>query len=537
MLIPSVSSETSDKIGTIQRKLAWPLRKDDTHKSRNADPQPLAACRTPICKSHTGALKDTYPDELLAVVLKAVLDKTKLDPAEVGDIVVGTALALGSQRAKECRMASFYAGFPETVPIQTVTRQGSSGLDSIADVAASIKAGFYDIGIGAGLESMTSNPVESHKQAAGAWASGKFKDEVVPLKTKVLDQKTEEQKDVEVYTDDGIQPNISVSALAKLEPIAKYDGSTTTLGNSSKPSDGAAAVLLRRQEMATRKGLPILGVFRAYVAVGVDPKLSGISPTKAIPAVLKAASLRIEDICLFELNETFASEYVYCCKKLNLNTDKVNVNGGAIALGHPLGTTGARCVTTLVHKMKRRGKNCRYGVVAMMTIGSGMGAATIFERGEEIEITDPRGIASLPHLSPPKPPRSNAPYGHTTSSLRPFSSQCCPKHDLRSASPEPLASSDSNSIATLISLSSDALPRLRRPLPPLNHQLAIPYLSVLDPNPSMPPLASIASHDHRSAWIARNYKINLIAGMVQDQKKLVKFEAWSFKLSIEAWNF
>ncbi|KAJ1694670.1 hypothetical protein LUZ63_011368 [Rhynchospora breviuscula] len=312
--------------------------------------------KTSVCAVERGAAFQQSP----SIGDNAVLDKTNLNPAEVGDIVVGTALGL------------------ETGPIQTVTRQGSSGLDAIVDVAASIKAGFYDIGIGAGLESMTSNPVtlevsknpkvESHKRAAGAWASGKFKDEVVPLKTKVLDLKTEEQKDVEVYTDNGIQPNVSLSALAKLEPISKYDGSTTTFGNSSKPSDGAAAVLLIRREMATRKGLPILGVFRGYVAVGVDQ-------------------------CHFELNEAFTSEYVYCCKKLNLNTDKVNVNGGAIALGNPLGATGARCVTTLVHEMKRKGKNCRYGVVAM-SIGSGMGAAAIFERGEGLEITDPRGVQS-----------------------------------------------------------------------------------------------------------------------------------------------
>ncbi|XP_073012427.1 3-ketoacyl-CoA thiolase 2, peroxisomal-like [Typha latifolia] len=404
----------------------------------------VAAYRTPICKAKRGGFKDTYPEDLLATVLKALLDKTKLNPTEVGDIVVGSVLAPGAQRANECRMAAFYAGFPDTVPIRTVNRQCSSGLQAVADVAAAIKAGFYDIGIGAGLESMSANSVawegsvnpkvnsfqqaqdcllpmgitsenvahrygvnrqeqdqaavESHRRAAAATASGKFRDEIVPVATKIVDPKTGEEKQVTISVDDGIRPETSVSGLAKLKAVFKKDGSTTA-GNSSQVSDGAGAVLLMRRDVANKKGLPILGVFRSFAAVGVDPSVMGIGPAVAIPAAVKSAGLQIEDIDLFELNEAFASQFVYCCKKLQLDREKVNVNGGAIALGHPLGATGARCVATLLNEMKRRGKDCRFGVVTMC-IGSGMGAAAVFERGDSVdELSNVRQIQSLNLLS------------------------------------------------------------------------------------------------------------------------------------------
>ncbi|KAK3032154.1 hypothetical protein RJ639_034979 [Escallonia herrerae] len=361
--------------------------------------------------------------------VSALIEKTNLDPNEVGDIIVGTVLAPGSQRATECRMASFYAGFPETVPIRTVNRQCSSGLQAVADVAASIKAGFYDIGIGAGLESMTLdvlgkarqvNPrvesfaqardcllpmgitsenvaqcygvtrqehdeaaVTSHRRAAAAIASGKFTDEIVPVSTKIVDPKTGEEKAVTISIDDGVRPNTSITDLAKLKPAFKKDGSTTA-GNASQVSDGAGAVLLMKRSLALQKGLPILGVFRSFAAVGVDPAVMGIGPAAAIPVAVKSAGLEVEDIDLFEINEAFASQFVYCCKKLELDPEKVNVNGGAIALGHPLGATGARCVPTLLNEMKRRGRDCRFGVISMC-IGSGMGAAAVFERGDCVD--------------------------------------------------------------------------------------------------------------------------------------------------------
>ncbi|PPD79270.1 hypothetical protein GOBAR_DD23794 [Gossypium barbadense] len=390
----------------------------------------VAACRTAICKAKRGGFKDTLADDLLAPVLKALIDRTKLDPSEVSDIVVGTVLAPGSQRGIECRMAAFYAGFPDTVPIRTVNRQCSSGLQAVADVAASIKAGFYDIGIGAGLESMTTdkvvpgvpkvNPkvesfaqardcllpmgitsenvaehygvtrqeqdqaaVESHRRAAAATASGKFKDEIVPVLTKIVDPKTGEEKAATIMVDDGIRPNTNMADLAKLKPAFKKDG-TTTAGNASQVSDGAAAALLMKRSLAMQKGLPILGVFRSFAAVGVDPAVMGIGPAVAIPAAIKSAGLELDDIDLFEINEAFASQFVYSCKKLGLDREKINVNGGAIALGHPLGATGARCVGTLLNEMKRRGKDCRFGVISMC-IGSGMGAAAVFERGDCVD--------------------------------------------------------------------------------------------------------------------------------------------------------
>lgn len=389
----------------------------------------VAAYRTPLCKSKRGGLKDTYPDDILAPVLKAVIEKTNLNPAEVGDIVVGSVLGGGSQRASECRMAAFYAGFPETVPVRTVNRQCSSGLQAVADVAAAIKAGFYDIGIGAGLESMTANPmawdgsvnprvktmaqaqdcllpmgitsenvsqrfgvtrkeqdqaaVDSHRKAAAATASGKFKDEIIPVKTKLVDPKTGEETPVTISVDDGIRPGTTLADLAKLKPVFKKDGSTTA-GTSSQVSDGAGAVLLMKRSLALKKGLPILGVFRTFAAVGVPPAIMGIGPAVAIPAAVKAAGLEVNDIDLFEINEAFASQFLYCQKKLEIDPQKINVNGGAMAIGHPLGATGARCVATLLHEMKRRGRDCRFGVVSMC-IGTGMGAAAVFERGDSCD--------------------------------------------------------------------------------------------------------------------------------------------------------
>ena len=404
----------------------------------------VAAYRTAICKAKRGSFKDTLPEDLLVPVFKALVDKTKLNPSEVGDIVVGTVLAPGSQRAIECRMAALYAGFPDTVPLKTVNRQCSSGLQAVADVAAAIKAGMYDIGIAAGVESMTVNKVdligkvnpkvelfaqardcllpmgltsenvaqqfgitrmeqdqaavESHRKAAAAVAAGKFKEEIVPVHTKIVDPKTGEEKEIVVSADDGIRSNTTLAVLSKLKPAFSKDG-TTTAGNASQVSDGAGAVLLMRRDVATQKGLPILGIYRSFAAVGVDPAVMGVGPAVAIPAAVKAAGLQINDVDLFEINEAFASQYVYCSKKLDLDPAKVNVNGGAIALGHPLGATGARCVSTLLNEMKRRGKDCRFGVISMC-IGSGMGAAAVFERGDAVdELTNARGVPSLNWLS------------------------------------------------------------------------------------------------------------------------------------------
>ncbi|XP_042478526.1 3-ketoacyl-CoA thiolase 2, peroxisomal-like [Macadamia integrifolia] len=428
-LRPSSSSQSSESALSASVCLAG----DSAAYQRNAafgdDIVIVAAYRTPLCKSKKGGFKDTPADDLLAVVLRAVIEKTNLNPSEVGDIIVGTVLAPGSLRAIECRMAAFYAGFPDTVPIRTVNRQCSSGLQAIADVAAAIKSGFYDIGIGAGVESMTTNSmawegavnpraelfakardcllpmgmtseivserygitrqeqdqaaVDSHRKAAAATAAGKFKDEIIPVATKIVDPKTGEEKAVTISVDDGIRPDTTLAVLSKIKPAFKKDGYTTG-GNASQVTDGAGAVLLMKRSLAMQKGLPILGVFRSFSAVGVDPAVMGIGPAVAIPAAVKSAGLEIDDIDLYEINEAFASQYVYSCKKLQLDPEKVNVNGGAMAIGHPLGATGARCVGTLLHEMKRQGKDCRFGVVSMC-IGTGMGAAAVFERGDGVD--------------------------------------------------------------------------------------------------------------------------------------------------------
>ncbi|KAH0930226.1 LOW QUALITY PROTEIN: hypothetical protein HID58_015953 [Brassica napus] len=360
----------------------------------------VAAHRTALCKSKRGNFKDTYPDDLLAPVLRKLW--------------------------------------------RTVNRQCSSGLQAVADVAAAIKAGFYDIGIGAGLESMTTNPmawegsvnpavkkfaqaqscllpmgvtsenvahrfgvsrkeqdqaaVDSHRKAAAATAAGKFKDEIIPVQTKLVDPKTGDETPITVSVDDGIRPSTTLATLGKLKPVFKKDG-TTTAGNSSQVSDGAGAVLLMKRSLATQKGLPVLGVFRTFAAVGVDPAIMGVGPAVAIPAAVKAAGLELDDIDLFEINEAFASQFLYCRNKLGLDEEKVNVNGGAMAIGHPLGATGARCVATLLHEMKRRGKDCRFGVVSMC-IGTGMGAAAVFERGDGVdELRNARKVEAQGYLS------------------------------------------------------------------------------------------------------------------------------------------
>lgn len=389
----------------------------------------VSACRTPLCRARKGGLKDTPADDLVATVLKETLRRTGVEPEAVGDIVMGSVLGPSSQRANECRMAMFYAGFPETVPVHTVNRQCSSGLQAIASVAAAIKSGYYTIGIAGGVETMTANPMtweggvnpkvaenqcaadcllpmgitsenvaakygldratqdafaaKSHAKAAAARASGKFKDEIVPVHTILKDPKTEEEKKVVISEDDGIRPGTTAAGLSKLKPAFKKNGSTTA-GNSSQVTDGAAAVMMMTRREAIRRGLPVLLVFRSFAAVGVPPAIMGIGPAAAIPVAVKAAGLTMDDIDVYEINEAFASQAKYSIDTLEIDEDKVNPNGGAIALGHPLGCTGARQTATLAYELSRRGKNARFGVVSMC-IGSGMGAAAVFERGSEAE--------------------------------------------------------------------------------------------------------------------------------------------------------
>ncbi|EFN57278.1 hypothetical protein CHLNCDRAFT_143854 [Chlorella variabilis] len=384
----------------------------------------VGAVRTPMCKAKVGSLKQALVDELVLSVLKELLRRTGVAAEDVGDVCFGSGLGPSSKRANEVRTALLLAGFPPSVPAYTVNRQCAAGLQSIADMAASIAAGYYDIGIAGGVESMSHSPMmwegsdnplveenqhakdcllpmgitsdnvaarfavprdlqdrlaaSSHAKAAAAQAAGRFKDEIVAVETTV--KEGDEERRVVVDRDDGIRPDFSFEKLSKLRACFKKGG-TTTVGNACQTTDGAAAVMLMRRGEAERRGLPILATLKSFAAVGVEPAVMGIGPAVAIPAALEKAGLSKDDIDVFELNEAFASQFAYCLKELGLDEEKVNPNGGAIALGHPIGCTGARQTVTLLHEMARRNSNGRgahYGVVSMCT-GSGMGAAAVFE--------------------------------------------------------------------------------------------------------------------------------------------------------------
>lgn len=382
----------------------------------------VSALRTPITKARRGGFKDTTPDVLLGHVLQAVLKQAKLDPKRVGDVVVGNVLQPGAG-AGMARMAQLAAGIPHTVPLHVLNRQCSSGLQAVANVVAAINAGYYDIGIAAGVECMSlagiaqdaptvdwdrvgqvqdamdctvpmgitsENVAEqfgisratqdalaaaSHAKALAAQQNGWFKDEITPVST-VLKDKEGNEKAVIISQDDGVRAGTTAEKLGKLRPAFKEGGSTTA-GNSSQVSDGAAAVLLMRRSTAKSLGLPILARFVSFAVSGVPPSVMGIGPAYAIPAALEKAGLTVDQIDVFEINEAFASQAAYCVEKLGIPFEKVNPKGGAIALGHPLGCTGARQVSTLITQLKRT--NQRYGVISMC-IGTGMGAAAVFER-------------------------------------------------------------------------------------------------------------------------------------------------------------
>jgi len=381
----------------------------------------VAAYRSAIGKAKKGAFKDTYVEDLLAAVIKGTLSRCGVSAASLGDIAVGTVLGSNIQRANEVRMAAFLAGVPVSVPIHTINRQCSSGLQAVAHVAASLRSGFYDIGLACGVESMSSaefsftgstNPrvfmneqakscmlpmgitsenvarqfgitrrtqdefsLRSHQLAANAIKEGKFRDEIIPITTKIRDDKTGQEREMVASVDDGVRADTTLAGLSKLRP-AFQSGGTTTAGNSSQVSDGAAAVVLTTRRYAAQHKLPSMAVFRSFAVAGVPPEVMGIGPLYAIPMAIKKAGLKLSDIDLFEINEAFASQATYCVQELGIDINRVNVNGGAIAIGHPLGATGARATATLLHEMKKR--KSRYGIVSMC-IGSGMGAAAVYE--------------------------------------------------------------------------------------------------------------------------------------------------------------
>lgn len=398
------------------------IARGDVNASMEEDIVIVSALRTPIGKARRGSFKDTKPDQLLSAVFKATFEKTGLDPKLVGDMVIGTVnQPMGG--AAQARMAQFNSGIPYSVPVCTLNRQCSSGLQAVMNIAGSIRNGSIDVGLAAGVESMSidvtakqlgaedisselfdcalardcmipmgmtsENVAEkfgvtraeqdhlsmlSHQKAAKAQETGLFDAEIVPVTTKVIGPDGTE-KTITVTKDEGIRANTTVEGLAKLRAAFK-EGGTTTAGNSSQVSDGAAAVLLMRRSVAEKLGMPILGRVVSYAVEGVLPDVMGIGPAVAIPSALAKAGLSKDQIDIYEINEAFASQALYCIKELGLPLEKVNPKGGAIALGHPLGCTGARQVGTLLHELRRTGK--KYGVCSMC-IGTGMGAAAVFE--------------------------------------------------------------------------------------------------------------------------------------------------------------
>ncbi|MBE3588677.1 MAG: acetyl-CoA C-acyltransferase [Thermoanaerobacteraceae bacterium] len=384
----------------------------------------LSAVRTAVGKAPRGRLKNTRPEDMAVAVLQEALARVPgLDPAEIDDVIFGCAFPEAEQGMNVARNIVLKAGLPDSVPGVTVNRFCASGLEAVAMAATRIMAGFADVYLAGGVESMSLVPMggnkimpdpelmeklpeaymgmgftaenvarrynvsredqdafalASHRKAAAAIAAGKFKEEIVPLT--VTERTRQNGRLVEnsfiFDTDEGVRPDTSLEALARLKPAFRLGG-TVTAGNSSQTSDGAACLVLMSGRKAAALGLKPLAVFRAYAVGGCPPEIMGMGPTVAIPKALKLAGLTKDQIDLFELNEAFASQALACIRVLELNPDRINVNGGAIALGHPLGCTGAKLTTTLVHEMQRRG--ARYGVVSMC-IGGGMGAAGVFER-------------------------------------------------------------------------------------------------------------------------------------------------------------
>lgn len=385
----------------------------------------VSAVRTAVGRAPRGSLRNTRPDDLAAWVVKEAMNRVPgLKPEEVDDVVIGCSFPEAEQGLNVARLINYIAGLPYTVPGQTVNRFCSSGLQAIAIGAEHIMCGFADVVIGGGVESMSMVPMggnktvpnlrliesypegytamgvtaenvaikfkisreeqdafalKSHQKAAAAIQAGRFKDEILPIKVKTQELTEDGQVKFREFvfdTDEGVRGDSTMEALAKLRPAFSTTGSVTP-GNASPLNDGAAATVILSKEKAKALGVKPMATFRSFAVAGVPPELMGIGPVEAIPKALKLAGVTLDQIDLFELNEAFASQALYCCRKLGLDMDKVNVNGGAIALGHALGNSGARLTTTLMHEMKRR--NARYGVVSMC-IGFGMGAAAVFER-------------------------------------------------------------------------------------------------------------------------------------------------------------
>ncbi|RAL24377.1 acetyl-CoA C-acyltransferase [Thermoflavimicrobium daqui] len=385
----------------------------------------VAGARTAVGRAHKGTLTQTRPDEFGAKVLSDLLKRVpQVDPKEIDDVIMGCSFPEGEQGMNLARIVALRAGLPTSVPGMTVNRFCSSGLQTIAIAAEKIMTGFADVMIAGGIESMSLVPMvgfktapnpylvenmpqaymsmghtaeevakrygisreeqdqfalASHQKAYAAIQAGKFKDEIVPIDVvnRFVDESGKLQEVRQVFdTDEGVRSNTSLEVLAKLRPAFRVGGSVTA-GNSSQTSDGAAMVMIMSRQKAEELGVKPLAIFRGFTVGGVDPDIMGVGPVVAVPKVLERTGIRLQDIDLIELNEAFASQSLAVIRELGFDQEIVNVNGGAIALGHPLGCSGARLTVTILNELERRQK--RYGLITMC-VGGGMGAAGIVER-------------------------------------------------------------------------------------------------------------------------------------------------------------
>jgi acetyl-CoA acyltransferase len=384
----------------------------------------VSALRTPVGRGRKGTLAHTRPDDLAALVLKETLSRTGVPATEVEDVILGCAMPEGEQGFNVARLALLLAGLPDSVPGMTVNRFCSSGLQAIALAAQAIASGMSECIIAGGVESMSMVPmtgnkpsmnlrlqktlpgayvgmgmtaenlarkyeisrteqdqfaVESHEKAAAAQEAGRFADELIKVPVRVDSRHGAkiESKEILFEKDELVRPDSTLETLAKLRPSFHVKGSVTP-ANSSPISDGAAAVMVMSKAKAEAHGLTPIAEFLSFAVAGVAPEIMGIGPVEAVPKALKLAGLKMSQIDLIELNEAFAAQSIAVLKEMELPMDKLNVNGGAIALGHPLGCTGAKLTATAVHELKRRGGG---HALVTMCIGGGQGAAGILKVG------------------------------------------------------------------------------------------------------------------------------------------------------------
>ncbi|HVP52538.1 MAG TPA: acetyl-CoA C-acyltransferase, partial [Terriglobales bacterium] len=382
-----------------------------------------SSVRTAVGKAYKGTLRATRPDDLAAVAIKGALERVpQLNTKEIEDVVLGCAMPEAEQGMNVARIASLRAGLPVEISAMTINRFCSSGLQAIALVADRVAAGAYDVAVAGGTESMTMIPMGGHKVSANPWLvdhypdaylsmgltaerlakrygisreqadefslqshqkaiaaiqAGKFEDEIVPVPVSFTTPNGSKPKrtDIVFKVDEGPRADTTLEALLALKPAFHAHG-TVTAGNSSQMSDGAAAAVVMSADRAKALGIKPLARFVAFATAGYKPEEMGVGPVYAIPKALKMAGLKLEDMAVIELNEAFAAQSLAVIKEAGLDPAKINPNGGAVALGHPLGCTGAKLTATILRELKRR--SARYGLVTMC-VGGGMGAAGIFE--------------------------------------------------------------------------------------------------------------------------------------------------------------